>query len=227
MMKTVVIEERLFPPILKDLFKGLSDAGFFESGILAGSWVFPLYKPLFGINYTLSTLDVDLVVQTGVPQSSSKADVERIITDLGFLPVTEQSGWRKYTREGLTVEFLTNRKGNRDGVDLIENLNISAIRLPFLDLLFISPVMVELSRFKMRVPCPEAMFVQKLVVSQRRVDKDKVSKDLEQCRVLIPILDDSKLAEVMNSRKWSKDVLSKLEISCRKIGFSFENLIAR
>ncbi len=227
MMKTVVIEEKLFPPILKDLFKGLSDAGFFESGILAGSWVFPLYNPLFGINYALSTLDVDLVVQTGARQSQGNVNVERIITDLGFLPVTEQSGWRKYTREGLTIEFLTNRKGNRDGVDLIENLNINAFRLPFLDLLFISPVTVELSGFKLMVPCPEAMFIQKLIVSQRRVDKDKVSKDLEQCSVLIPILDENRLVEVMKSRKWSKDVLSKLEISCRKIGFSFENLIAR
>jgi hypothetical protein len=226
-MKTGVIEEKLFPPVLRDLFEGLHGAGFFESGILAGSWVFPVYNPLFGINYALSTLDVDLVVQTGARQSQGNVNVERIITDLGFLPVTEQSGWRKYTREGLTIEFLTNRKGNRDGVDLIENLNINAIRLPFLDLLFISPITVKLSGFNMRVPCPEAMFVQKLVVSQRRVGMDKVSKDLEQCRVLIPILDENRLTEVMNSRKWSKNVLSKLEVSCRKTGYSFENLIHR
>jgi len=106
-----------FPEILSDLLIALSEVGFFEEGLLAGSWVFVLYGIIYSLEFPIRTLDVDFAVRVDPDLKGDAIDIEKIITSLDYLPVTEQSGWRKYTKEGLGVEFITNRKGNKVGVD--------------------------------------------------------------------------------------------------------------
>src|SRR5512143_3508242 len=54
------LNESLFPPEIMTLLRTLSEAGFFERSLLVGSWVMPIYRELYGVSYTLRTLDVDL-----------------------------------------------------------------------------------------------------------------------------------------------------------------------
>ena len=221
MDKKIIIRSP-FPQELNALLKQMYIAGFFDSGLLVGSWVFLLFQEIFDLSYPLRTFDVDFAV---APVKNAKSsDLESLIISLGFLPVTAEGGWRKYTRKGFAVEFLTHRKGSRDGVDLIKAFNISALRLPFLDILFEEPLVINIEDFKLKIPCPESLFLHKLITAGRRVEKDKGTKDLEQCNLLVSILDYRKLQLITGKRRWSRAVNKVLRESCDRIGFSYKDL---
>jgi hypothetical protein len=93
-------DKSFFPPEVQDLLASLHDAGFFEKSMLVGSWVMPVYRDAFGMPYLLRTLDIDFAVRLPASGSIRKADLDAMITGLGYVPVTMQSGIRKYTRQG-------------------------------------------------------------------------------------------------------------------------------
>ena len=224
MSRVTIRESGLFPEALEELLRAMGDADFFEDGILVGSWVFVLYGSIYGVEYPIRTFDVDFAVPPVLDPTRSSFDLEKIITSRGYLPITERSGWRKYTREGFGVEFITNRRGSRDGVDVIKPLNITALRLPFLDLLFESPITVDLPNIKLRIPSPESLFLHKLITSQRRIETTKAEKDLEQCRYLAKVIDFSKVTELLQKRHWSRESRKRLMAACEKIGLSCEKV---
>ncbi len=49
----------LFPEDIETLLSSLSSAGFFAQGLLAGSWVFSVYREAFNIDYYLKTRRAD------------------------------------------------------------------------------------------------------------------------------------------------------------------------
>jgi len=101
----------------------------------------PLYQEVFGIHYTLRTLDIDFAVTFVHPDSGRKVDLEKEITDLGYLPVIMRSGIRRFTRENFTIEFVIHRKGGRDDeIVSVKQWNITASPLPFVDLLLGFPL---------------------------------------------------------------------------------------
>ena len=74
-----------FPPPIGGLLRTLSEVGFFDRSLLIGSWVMPLYQELYGILYVLRTFDVDFAVHLVYPQKMMRTDLERLISDLGFV----------------------------------------------------------------------------------------------------------------------------------------------
>ena len=175
----------IFPAEVRGLLQALHSVGFFEESMLIGSWVMPLYQDAFGISYTLRTLDIDFAVKFIHSDRDRKVDLEKIITDLGYIPVITQSGIRKFTRENFTVEFVVHRKGGRDDkLVSIRKWNIIASPLPFVDLLLGFPFVADFGNFKVKAPLPEAFFVHKLITAQRRFGEGKKDKDLEQCSII-------------------------------------------
>lgn len=224
-MTFVVIKEKgLLPVALEELLHSMGSAGFFKEGILAGSWVFVLYASIYKVEYPVRTFDIDFAVPPLKDMTGSGFDLEEVITDLGYLPVTESSGWRRYTREGFGVEFITHRRGSREGVDVIKAFNITALRLPYLDLLFESPMTVDIAGIQLRIPSPETLFLHKLITSQRRIELTKAEKDLEQCRYLINAIEFPKVNELTKNRRWSREVRKKMEEACEKIGLQVEQI---
>jgi hypothetical protein len=127
-MEIEVRNKKIFPPEVIDILRSFYSAGFFEESMLIGSWVMPLYHEVFGMRYALRTLDIDFAVKFAAHDKTKKEDIERIMTDLGYLPVISQSGIRKFTHENLTIEFVAHRKGGRDDeVVSVKQWNISAI----------------------------------------------------------------------------------------------------
>jgi len=185
----------------------------------------PLYQEAFGISYVLRTLDIDFAVKFVHSDRDKKVDIEKIITDLGYIPVITQSGICKFTRENFTVEFVVHRKGGRDDeVISIKRWNITAAPLPFVDLLLSFPFIVDFGNFKVRAPLPEAFFVHKLITAQRRPGESKKDKDLEQCSVIAQQLDEGLLKAVVGSLRLSKKTRKKLRASCEVIDFPPQKL---
>lgn len=224
-MEIEVKNKQIFLHEVIELLKAFYSVGFFEESMLIGSWVMPLYHEVFGIRYALRTLDIDFAVKLATHDKTKKEDIEKIITDLGYLPVISQSGIRKFTRENLTVEFVAHRKGGRDDeVVSCRQWNITAAPLPFVDLLLNFPFIADFGNFKIRAPLPEAFFVHKLITAQRRFGESKKDKDLEQCSVIAGHLDFDRLKTVVESAKFSKKTQKSLRASCEVIDFPPQKL---
>ena len=109
--------------------------------MLVGSWVMPLYQEAFGIQYELRTMDIDFAIKFATKDKGREADLEKVITDLGYIPIMMQSGICKFTRENFSIEFIVHRKGGRtEDVVTIKKWNITAEPLPFVDILLEFPL---------------------------------------------------------------------------------------
>jgi hypothetical protein len=216
-----------FPPPIGDLLRTLSKVGFFDRSLLIGSWVMPLYQELYGVRYVLRTFDVDFAVHPVHPQKKMRADLERLIRDLGFVGFMAAEGVQKFTARGYEVEFIAPRAGGREvGALAVSEWNINALPLPFVNILIGFSETVEVDGFTVRIPIPEAYFVHKLVVAPRRLTIEKREKDLEQCAALIPILDDEWVRRVMQAQRFSKASKQSIDKSCNAIAFPLQKLFS-
>jgi hypothetical protein len=224
-MRITAKNRDIFPSEVQELLQALHSVGFFEDSMLIGSWVMPLYREVFGINYTLRTLDIDFAVKFAHPGRDRRVDIEKLITNLGYLPVIMQSGIRRFTRENFTIEFVIHRKGGRDDeIVSVKQWNITASPLPFVDLLLGFPLIADFGDFEIRVPIPEAYFVHKMITSQRRRGESKKDKDLDQCSIIAPRIDPDRLKAVVETLKISKKTQKVIRASCEAIGFPPQKL---
>ena len=164
----------------------MSDVGFFERSVVVGSWVMLIYQELYGARYILRTLDVYFVVHIAHPKGKLRADLQQLITGLGFTDYFDCEGVKKFTGGGYEVEFIGQRSGGQ-GVAEFE-WNVTAIPLPFISILTEFSDVAKLCGFIIRFPIPEAFFFHKLIISQRRLSDTKRDKDLEQCELSCRLL---------------------------------------
>ncbi len=224
-MQVAIRNKDIFPAQVKELLEKLFSVGFFEESMVIGSWVMPLYQEAFGINYALRTLDIDFAVKFVHPGKDKKIDLDKIITDLGYIPITIQSGIRKFTRDNFTVEFIAQRRGGRsDEMIKVVKWNITAAPLPFVNILLNFPFTADFGDFKVRAPLPEAFFIHKLITAQRRPVESKRVKDLEQCSIVARQLDAERLKHIVESLKFSKKAQKALRTSCETIDFPLHRL---
>jgi hypothetical protein len=224
-MEILIKDKKIFPTEIQELLQEFFLVGFFDESLLIGSWVMPLYQEAFGIPYVLRTMDIDFAVELAISDRTGKIDLDKIITDLGYIPVVMQSGVRRFSRENFTVEFVAHRKGGRDDeVVSIRKWNITASPLPFVDLLLSFPFTADFGDFKARAPLPEAFFVHKLITAQRRPGESKKDKDLDQCSIIARHLDTKRLDSVIRSLKLSNKAKRALRASCEAIDFPPQQL---
>lgn len=214
-----------FPQPVSDLLRALSKVGFFERSLLIGSWAMPIYQELYGAPYALRTLDIDFAVDLAHPQKQMQADLERLITDLGFIDFIAADGVQKFTSAGYEVEFIAQRPGGRQvGSLAIREWNLNALPLPFIRILVDFTETAALDGFAIRFPIPEAFFIHKLIIAHRRLTGEKRQKDLEQCATLVPVLKDERLCRVMQSQRFGKETRRHIMQSCQTIDFPLQRL---
>ena len=111
----------------------LDKSGFFYDGLLVGSWAFPFYRELFGIEYYLRTDDVDFALGSDVLNKKAGTDVEAALLAEGISSVMDNlTGLQKFLSGSFGVEFLIHRRGNRDEIVTVQNIKKScaAIDIP-------------------------------------------------------------------------------------------------
>jgi hypothetical protein len=198
--------------------------GFFEHGIVGGSWCFPFYDAAVGIKYALRTLDLDFMVTDALHRRQDLIrDLEAELEDEGFISTTDYSTHlQKFHKPDLEVEFLTPRKGNRDGTVTIRSFNITAQPMPFLDILFFEPLTLSVKSLGgiVRVPSPRSMLIHKMIVAQRRKKESKKEKDLDQCKVIWLYCNNQDVQDLADQFKFSKDTWKSIVISCGIIGIN-------
>jgi hypothetical protein len=215
-----------FPLQIYNLIRTLSSLGFFDQSLLIGSWVMLVYQKLYGTVYELRTFDVDFAIHIAHPGKKLRADLERLIIDLGFTGFIGPKGIQKFTGGAYEIEFITHRSGGRD-IDLIlvQEWNITALPMPFIGILINHSEMAWIDDFTIRFPVPEAYFLHKLIVAQKRMTDSKRLKDLEQCSVIADIVDGSRFRELFDGQRLSKKTKNCIRVSAESIGFPVPDYI--
>lgn len=225
MAVTSQLPDNLFPNRVSDLLHALSRAGFFERSVVIGSWVMLIYKELYNVRYVLRTLDVDFAVHIAHTKRKLRADLKQLITGIGFTDYLAAEGVQKFTGGGYEVEFIGQRSGGRDTAFLsAPEWNITATPLPFINILTDFSDVAELNGLTIRFPVPEAFFLHKLIIAQKRLTDAKRDKDLEQCSVLMTCINDKRLIQVSQAQRFSKETRRHITTSCETIRFPLQRI---
>lgn len=170
-------------------------------------------------------MDIDFAVQLIQKAKTQTSNLQDVIVSQGFTPFFTQSGIQKFSREGFSIEFIIHRRGGRDEDPiLVHKWNITAIPLPFVNILIDFPFVAQCSEYRLRAPIPEAFFLQKLITASRRAGETKRLKDLEQCSVLAPKLDQDRLDNVCSSIRFGPRTWNSVKSSCEAIDFPPQKL---
>ena len=190
--------------------------------MLIGSWCLQFYRYHFENpeRFPASrTLDVDILVPHA-NKIRTEADIPEILKREGFTPTFNRAnGIVKYNHRELQVEFLVPElgKGN-DKPREIKKLHIKAVALRYLNLLLDYQLIVKYEGLEVRVPEPAAFGLHKLIISQRRTNKEKQKADL---RMAIGVLDFlgskpnevTRMKSILDSlpKKWQRTVRATYE----------------
>jgi len=220
------LDKVVLPDEITALLRALSSAGFFKQSTLIGSWVMPVYQELYQVRYVLKTLDIDLAVHVAHGRKGTRTNLEQLITDIGYTSYVAAGGVQKFSSGGYEVEFIVHRKGGLDTDAMpVREWNVIAQPLPFISLLIDFSEEAQLHDFSIRFPIPEAFFLHKLIIAQKRRKETKRLKDLDQCSVLMSIMKDDQLQQVIQSIRISKDTRRLIRKSCEAIGFPLHRII--
>jgi hypothetical protein len=164
-----------------EIMRRFAAAGLLDRVVLIGSWCLPLYERVFGVGMaTLRTRDLDFLIPLPC-RGEEVVDVPALLKELGF--VVDQSwpqGYVRLVHPELIVEFLVPQKGRGgDRPYPLPQLGLNAQSLPFLDVLAKNFIVAEVDGCRVKIPHPAYFAVHKVLVSLRRDNKDKATKDRE------------------------------------------------
>ena len=204
-----------------EVLRRLEKADVLKNMILVGSWCMPFYKDYFsGVAYSpsMKTRDIDFMIpKPGAIRS--KVDLIEIMKDLGFIRgFRGQEGYIVLEHPELAIEFLVPEKSRgTDKPVQLPQLGLNAQALRFLELLAQDTVNVREEGISITLPHPANFALHKLIVAQRRRQKDKAEKDREAGLKILKALTEQKeerqIKKVFDSvpLKWQKTILAELE----------------
>lgn len=177
-----------------EVLKRLDGSGILKHLVLIGSWCVPFYKEYFSdVEYatSITTRDLDFFVPLPLV-TKNKIDIEKLLDGLGFvIDFKGSDGYIKLYHPELILEFLVTEKGaGLNKPYKLDQLGINAQPLRFLNLLTAKLINVMVEGIRINLPHPALFALHKLIVSDRRVKKDKKAKDLDTAiRIIRALLD--------------------------------------
>jgi hypothetical protein len=166
-----------------EVLRRLDHAGVLKDVVLVGSWCIHFYReglPGKWVVGPIRTEDMDILIPTPV-RTQVKVDLAELLADLDFVKVIRGDGYTRLNGPNLTMDFLVPERGRgSDGPFRVPLLGITAQPLRFLDFVIEDTVFVNVEGVKIRLPHPHRFGLHKLIVSERRPNKDKAAHDREQ-----------------------------------------------
>jgi hypothetical protein len=224
---------------LARILDAMSDAGLFQSGVLAGTAAYQCYSAIIGAvlpSASLMTQDADFATaELAIAANGGPHSLLEILqrADLSFRPIpglkklAPPSSFR--AANGLRVDLLTPvmRRSDMNPMPL-RNLSAGAVPLQYLGWLIRDPipaVAIAGSGIFIRLPQPARYAVHKLIVARKRSvsDRHKRQKDLLQARFLIEALrasDHEPLDDALRSaRRMGRDGWGQpIDLSLKELG---------
>lgn len=167
--------------ILREICEVFSEQGLVYEGLLiAGSLCMSIYSEHYGVPLPLfTTRDIDIAIEH--PYKGKPAKLITALRDRGFeVSWSYPEGVMSLEKGPFKVEFLTVARRGEEKPVRIKKLELVAQALNFLNLLFRNPVLCNFQRYKVVAPHPVDFVIHKVLVAQKRPEKEKREKDLEQ-----------------------------------------------
>ena len=204
-------KEKGYHKMLASLADAFAKVGLWNEGLmLIGSWCFNVYVQVFGVDFfPLRTMDFDFGLR--IPYSGDKADVDKLLRDLGFTARIDPGHDKiDYALPGLgMVEvFIDREKATKEQVEKLKSeLAIRPAEVSYLEILINNPVTVKVHGIHKAITLPSmpAFFVHRLVTARFGeyrdlvLDAAKIRKDYKQAALVAKrIARDSDLKEELS-----------------------------
>lgn len=214
-------------PLFRDVIKKFDKIGLLDEIVIVGSWAIELYKIYFDDDIylpSIKTMDIDILCPQHLKHK--KVDLSREFESLGFeLYFDYPSMLTKLIHPEIEIEFMVNKiaEGNVNPVK-IDKLSVYATALRFLSILEDNILIISFDEIKVKTPMPSAFVLHKFIISQRRKEKLKAQKDIENATDIgeyILEIDEQRLLlkNVFESLhpKWQKNILDITKQHSNKI----------
>ena len=211
-------EEKQFNVLLQ-ILKQFHSAGILQDMMLIGSWCLYFYRREYeGVTAlpAIRTLDVDFLIPHH-RHLRKDADIPSLLKEMGFVSTfNRSSGLVVYDHEDLRVEFLIPELGRgHQKPQEVKALGVKALALRYLNLLTEHPRIVIYQGLHIKVPEPAVFALHKLIISARRVNKEKARRDLEMAVGVLEFLykkpgEIKRIKSILRAipRKWLQTLLS-------------------
>lgn len=181
----------------KDVLLGLQELGILNQLVLIGSWCSHFYKSYFksGIyNPSIQTLDIDFLISDPRHVKTPNESLPELLKSMDFEIEFTASGWTRFVHPDLRVEFLIPRLGPQsDEPRKVPQFQISAMPLRHTHVLTTHTIKVQSDGIHMILPHPVAFAMHKLLISGKRKDKDKSTRDTAMALRLLEAIRESKM----------------------------------
>ena len=205
--------------IVLKILKIFDENNLWDEGVeLIGSWCFLLYQKHYGVKeFPLRTVDIDFLIPCPY-RGKNKIDLINLLSSLGFKTSHYRDGSIYLWNAELRIDFISPQRSiGMEKVKEVRSLGLKTIPLRFMDILLENPVLVNEEGIKVLIPNPLAFAFHKLLISDRRIKKEKREKDLRQAILVLEVVSDKKAVKIFNKypRKWKKSILKMLEESLK------------
>jgi hypothetical protein len=168
--------------LLVKVLTDLQDAGILKHLVLVGSWCQDFYRYQYGNPQEIpatKTMDADILIPRRMPKLKSPVDIVAIMKKNDFIfEIGPTSGLYKFNHPLLKVEFLTDPGAKPDEVSRhFKELGVTAQELHFMSLPLSYHYSLTYKHLTINIPEPEVFALHKLIVCQRRINKEKAEKD--------------------------------------------------
>ena len=209
--------------LLVKVLTDLQEAGILKHLVLVGSWCQDFYRYQFGNPPEIpatKTMDADILIPRRMPRVNPPVDIVSIMKKNDFIfEIGSRSGLYKFNHPLLKVEFLTDPGAKPDeDTRHFEQLGVTAQELHFMGLPLSYNYQFTYKHLTFNIPEPEAFALHKLIVCQRRINKEKAEKDRLTAQGMFQfIAKDPKRIErlhqliVEQSKGWQKRIKAALE----------------
>jgi hypothetical protein len=168
--------------LLMKVLSDLQDVGILKHLVLVGSWCQDFYRYQFGNPPQIpatKTMDADILIPRRMPRINPPVDIVSIMKKNDFIfEIGPHSGLYKFNHPMLKVEFLTDSGAKPEEVTRhFTQLGVTAQELHFMSIPLTYNYSLKYKHIALNIPEPEAFALHKLIVCQRRINKEKAEKD--------------------------------------------------
>lgn len=205
--------------LVVEVLRRLNRAGVLQGMVLVGSWCAHFYKDyLDGAALSaIRTRDMDFLIPTP-SKIKGEVRVAELLKSLGFIADFHGDGSISLSHPELIIDFLVAERGRgADKPYFVKALGVKAQPLRYMGLLSEDTIKVRSRGLELVLPHPINYALQKLIISGRRADEKKATKDrfqaVEVLREIVARADGEK-ARVKFMKLpagWRKAVLSGLK----------------
>jgi hypothetical protein len=209
--------------LLVKVLGDLQDVGILKHLVLVGSWCQDFYRYQYGNPKEIpatKTMDADILIPRRMPKVNPPVDIVAIMKKNDFVfEIGTTSGLYKFNHPMLKVEFLTDPGAKPEEVTRhFEQLGVNAQELHFMSLPLTYNYPLTYKHLTFNIPEPEAFALHKLIVCQRRINKEKAEKDRLTAQGMFQFIQaDPKRVERLHkifgeqSKGWQKTIRKALE----------------